>query len=95
MQNAAAIVFQGEAKWGWPPCSVMPLLDPFAASVDRLHGGEALAPPFFPSTVYIIRVECARLALFIRSLTVCAHPLFGLVSYHQVESHKAANRNTS
>ena len=45
MQNAAAIVFQGEAKWGWPSLQHGATLGLFAAPVDTLHSGETLDSP--------------------------------------------------
>lgn len=83
MQNAAAVVFQGEAKWEWPSCSVAPLLGPFAALVDDLSG-KALAPPIV--TLYCLHHSSSvcKTAFFIRSLITCAYPLFGLVCHHTI-----------
>lgn len=44
VQNAAAVVFQGEAEWGWPSLQLGATPEPCAASVGT-HSAEAPMPP--------------------------------------------------
>lgn len=86
MQNTAAIVFQGEAEWGWPSLQHGATPGPIC-SLSR-YSSIVVRPwlhLWLPCTVHVITVQCARLALFhqkplcaVLCGLVCAHQLFDL-----------------